>query len=488
MILKKWALALVLVAALSMGVYAAGETEASAAELPTLKFLTQNFTFDLASEATATLLEELTGYQVEYFTLPADNPQQKLLLELSSGVDYDYLRLGFGDYVVLGGKNVPLPLDDLISQHGPNITPLLKTGPNNWRAVTIDGKIMGVPGIVPRSDHGVGIAVNSAYLDKLGMELPETLEEFETLARAMKDELGVVPLTGNGWMLPIVASAFGVNSLRFSATDGDIESVVRQEGLLDYIKYMAYLYEEGLIDPEWPVNKGANVKEKFVNGQAGMRYTGWWELPGVQDALASNFPGAEIKFIRPLIGADGSQMINVPSGLQNVGVIPRTAANPEDTMKWLNAIYEPSAFIQIVLGTEGVHYEIRDDGEYWPIQPIFAEEKNNAYAFYTSPPGLNFGKLWQARVKKNDILYAAFLELDKVPDSAKVVDPTAFAGNLEAVATYTQATTEHFNNWAIKVIAGAESIDTYDNIISEWEKLGGAEMETEVKAWWADFN
>ena len=35
--------------------------------------------------------EEITGYKTKWYALPADNADQKLLLEVSSGADYDVL-------------------------------------------------------------------------------------------------------------------------------------------------------------------------------------------------------------------------------------------------------------------------------------------------------------------------------------------------------------------------------------------------------------
>ena len=38
---------------------------------------------------------------------------------------------------------------------------------------------------------------------------------------------------------------------------------------------MHSLYEEGLIDVEWPVNKGENIDQKFTTGKAAARHLGW---------------------------------------------------------------------------------------------------------------------------------------------------------------------------------------------------------------------
>lgn len=488
MTVRRILLMLTMLLALSATGWSAGRREAAVAELPTLKWLTQYVTFDPTAEYAAEVARKLTGYTMEYHNLPAENPDQRLLLELASGVDYDIMRLTFAQYTLLSGRNILHPLDGLIETHGPNVARLLQTGDEFWQAVTFDGRITGIPGIDGNIDHQHGIGINSAYLDELGMDVPETLEEFEIFARAVRDELGVVPLTGGpGWMVSIIASAFGVSSHPFTEIGGEVVAQVRQERLTEYLSYMAKLYREGLIDPEWPVNRGATVNEKFATGRAAMKLTAWWELPGIQDALQSNHPDAEIRFIRPLVGPDGTQLIGVSSGLQGAGVIPRTAANPEHAMRWFNAIYDPDSFMRIYLGEEGIHYEVREDGNTWPIQPAFDRDLNNSFLFYIPPPGLDVPRLWQTRVRKNEILYAAFVELGRVPEEIKVRNPTAFAPQLASVSRYSRATAEAFSDWAVKVIAGAESIRTYDSIIAEWERLGGAEMEAEVRAWWADY-
>ena len=62
----------------------------------TLKRLGYNIGFDVNTSYMVPVMEESTGYKVEYFALPAENADEKLLMEVASGTDYDIVNLTSG--------------------------------------------------------------------------------------------------------------------------------------------------------------------------------------------------------------------------------------------------------------------------------------------------------------------------------------------------------------------------------------------------------
>ena len=59
----------------------------------TLNVLRQNSSFDLNEAPEGAAIEEVTGYHVEYSALPAESATESLMLQVSSGDDYDMVSL-----------------------------------------------------------------------------------------------------------------------------------------------------------------------------------------------------------------------------------------------------------------------------------------------------------------------------------------------------------------------------------------------------------
>ena len=60
---------------------------------PVLKFLVGGRTYDPNEDIPCKKMMELTGYQVKYEMLPTSNGDEKLMLEMSSGNEYDLVEL-----------------------------------------------------------------------------------------------------------------------------------------------------------------------------------------------------------------------------------------------------------------------------------------------------------------------------------------------------------------------------------------------------------
>ena len=71
-------------------------------EKPELKVLSMYQAYNYEEQPAWKIDEEITGYKTKWYALPADNADQKLLLEVSSGADYDVLlRISPNQYAQL---------------------------------------------------------------------------------------------------------------------------------------------------------------------------------------------------------------------------------------------------------------------------------------------------------------------------------------------------------------------------------------------------
>ena len=285
---------------------------------PVLNYIGGNIAWDPNSELTNSLLQDLTGYQMEYFVLPADEPEKKLNMDLASGTEYDIVRMEPSWFDKLAAQNALLPLNDLIEQYGPNIKKYCL--PELFETTTRDGKIYGIPSPTPGCGVYWGIAIRQDILDEMGLEIPTDVEQLYTCLKEIKDKKEMIPLTTSEPVLSHIASAFGLSTY-FREIDGKLVAQPEQEGMPEYLKFMNKLYMEGLLDPDFPTNKAENVREKFTSGQAAallMTYGSQTPPAIIMPALRENLPSAKLTFILPLKDENGNRQIPLDKGLENI--------------------------------------------------------------------------------------------------------------------------------------------------------------------------
>jgi putative aldouronate transport system substrate-binding protein len=220
-------------------------------------------------------LENLTNIKLDFVVAPTDAPQ-RLALMMSAGTDIpDMIATGLtmASTMSYGSQGLIIPLDDLIDRHSVSLVKILEARPhllNIMRAP--DGKTYHLPGLnecwhceyVPKPFVAV------EWMEKLGLEMPETTEEFYRFLKAFKEgdpnETGVddvVPLTGSDrWWAASVDQFLMQPFLYYPSRTGlwveneKIYAPFVSEGWREGVRYMRRLYAEGLIDSEVFVQDG----------------------------------------------------------------------------------------------------------------------------------------------------------------------------------------------------------------------------------------
>ena len=122
--------------------------------------------------------------------VPSDSYGDKLNLSIASGDIPDVMIVD------------PTQLQQLTEAGAiEDLTPYIEKYANadlleNWsqtegvalQAATIDGKIMGIPNVQPQADAPIMAWVRQDWLDKLGLEGPETVDDVEAIAKAFIEQ------------------------------------------------------------------------------------------------------------------------------------------------------------------------------------------------------------------------------------------------------------------------------------------------------------
>lgn len=476
----------------------AGESAKTETGKPVLKVLMPHVKQDPNTYATAAMLEEETGYHVEYTMLPQDNPAEKLNLIMASKESYDIistkneLRVNWADYAQKGAL---MELSELLDAHGQNLKAAMSE--SSFDLMRIDGKLYGIP--TPSQKPGPVFSFNNMLtaradlLAKYNITMPKTLDEFTNVLRSLKQNVKLengqdfAPLSIDTTIeIPGIVGAFGIPNT-WNEVNGKLVHRVEDPRYLEYIKYLTALYQEGLLDREFPTNKTATLNEKFSSGRAGMVTSFYWDIGTLTDALEKNEPSAKIAFVEAVSGPDGQKGIGVDTAaLDRLAYIPKSAKHPEDAMKYMDMKMSDDFFIRLAIGDEGKHYTV-ENGEYMPILPTFFDECGMANEYLTGMNEKTYPKYWQARVRKDTRVYDAFkfMYIDEERYSVAVQNPIMYAPVFES-DTSKKIIDQLANDFFIKVIAGEENLESgYNAFLAQWKAEGGEKMSEEVNAWYS---
>ncbi|MFD0960436.1 extracellular solute-binding protein [Paenibacillus chungangensis] len=453
---------------------------------PTLRQLQPFNHFDPNNDYVAKFLEEKTGYKVKYDMLPEEMFNEKLNLLMANKEPYDFMKLGKDQFYNLVEAGALEPLDELLEQYGDN----LKAGINEetWKAATVDGKIYGVPEGGTGLSASTNLVIRKDWLDELGLEIPTNRDELYNVLKTIKEKKNVIPLSGYKSIFPEIATTFDIptlssNAFAWGELNGELIQQAQHPKMKDYLAFMNKLYDEGLIDSEWPINTGSKVIEKFTSGKAAIMSVAWWSSPSIVSALAKNFPDAKLETLPYLTGDSGKPSVGAGAGISYYIAIPKWAKNKEHAMNLINMKLEENLFKELVIGEEGVHHKV-EDGKYYPILPKFNDDLNNASHFLTGTDQRVYEDYWQARVRKDPVLQGYYEQFQQQAEGNFVVDPMSKAKPIESVSKYTQSLMQFSEDTYMKYIGGSDSLDTFDSYLAQWEANGGKEMVEDAREWY----
>lgn len=341
-----------------------------------------NYILDLQTNAYTQWLEEKTNVHIEYETVPEAALTEKVNLSLASSEIPDaYLscNIDSASQVKYGKEGVFVDMAPMIEQYGYEIPKAYEANNLLPGAVTTpDGEIFALAG-VNECYHCLycGRAwINQTWLDNLGLDYPETTEDFVNVLRAFKeqdangngDPNDEIPFTGIGLGMDFL-SPFGMTDVygqRYLVNDdGTVRYAYTTEEYKEGIKWAHKLYQDGLIDNELFTQndqiRDAKCDDPNVS-RVGFCYA--WSY----DAIFRNWKD-EYKVIAPIAGPDGQRyqqgdLNGLYSLKSNQLSITTVCKHPEVVLRWADQFYTGEASIQNFWGGLGEVTTANADGTY----------------------------------------------------------------------------------------------------------------------------
>ncbi|UKA63436.1 ABC transporter substrate-binding protein [Arthrobacter sp. FW306-04-A] len=322
-----------------------------------------------------------TNIDVKWENLPDNVYKEKKNLILASGDLPDaFFNTGFSDTDIstYGTNGTLVPLEDLIDKYAPNLAKILKDRPDIKAAVTSsDGHIYSLPNVEELGLRAYPnfMSINKAWLDKLGLPVPQTIQEYHDalVAFKTKDPNGngkndEIPLSFiNNWWCADISDLFAAlgglpdNIDHRIVQNGKVIFTAAQDQYKTAVSELHKWYQEGLIDPE---SFSQDDKAYLAKGKSAAETLGsyvWWET---EEAVGAG--RAKDYVVMPVLkGKDGKQIASVANGpdiSRGAFAITRADKYPAATMRWVDGLYDPTMSAQTSWGPIGAALQKDDKG------------------------------------------------------------------------------------------------------------------------------
>lgn len=402
------------------------------------------------------------------------------------------------------------------------------------KAVTLKGKMMAIPSLNVPDDSYHLAWIRKDWLDKLGLQVPKTMDDLEMVAKAFVErdpdgngKADTIGITGpqNGGELHASFLAPNNNSFGFDPIFSAYRSypgfwVKGPDGKAAYgsilpetrtaLAKLRDLYAKGLIDRQIGVRKDAT--EPIVGGKSGiyfgMWWSGYWPLP---DAI-KNDPNANWQAYAVPLDAEGvfNPHMGTPANL--FCIVKKGFEHPEAAMKIINLNNRDEAKYDLAKGGVGnevlrlpmssyielgvtiqalkdvlngskkpedyaaaeyvLYSKLQNDAG--TIKKVKLEPYDKLDIQYWNPQGdSNFNRMYSLMV-----------------GCAPIYDPNVKMNRVESLV-YSQTKTME-SKWVnlkkledeafLKIIMGAAPVESFDKFVSDWKAQGGDQITAEVEA------
>lgn len=454
-------------------------------------------------------MEELTNIAIQ-FEHPADaNTDFNLLIADAADTYPDIIEHTWSNYQ--GGPQaaindgVIIALNELLDTVAPDAKAAFEaTEIIDRHTKTDEGNVYAFQPVlnpdwdVPNANHKdlvqYGPIARKDWLDELGLNLPETIEDWTVALSAFRDEFGAsAPFSTPGFNKPAFQAFAGVygTTTDFYQREGEVIYGPMDDSYKDFLKQMRDWYADGLLDPDFSSNDGNAVTNNVLNEETGLflQYTS--HIATNMNAMANENPDFELigtSYPDQLDGSEPQFMLANPGGVRPSGQAAITTNNdyPEYTAMYFNYFYTDEGALLKNFGVEGENWTYGDDGSI-----VLADRIENNPDGYSRQQAL--GVFTRGDVPTPGYLLKVIEPLTDDPAVANVhatrdtwsledtnpddvllpVGLTQTESEAAEISQYSTNINDYFETSMLQFIMGTLDIDAeWDNYISQLQNLG----------------
>ena len=353
------------------------ETPSPSASLTALQYEIDNIAMDFSSMWYYKQIEQQTGVHVNFTEIKDSEWSSSISLAFAKGKMPDMILRGSLDVEEYGVvQHLLVPLDEYMAKGNlPNYTARMDQAGLREQMTASDGHIYQLGFLISQDVNTNGhFFINKTWLDRLGLKVPETVEELTEVLRLFRKE----DFNGNGIQdeIPLeftfddnttgiynLFSFFGLpmneNYVYIDQT-GKVHFAPEEDSFFETLSWLHQMYLEGLLDIDF-ISQGSTIwAEKVNEGNTGM--FSYWRLQNtaLKPEIATNY-----EVMLP-VHAEGKQAC-LP---RNMDIIEFGAAlttdnrDIENSLRWLDAQFETENMLISQNGAVGDTLIRREDGLY----------------------------------------------------------------------------------------------------------------------------
>lgn len=435
-------------------------------------------------------LMKKTGADIKFIHPAAGMENEQFNVMIASGDYPDIMEANFTSYQ--GGPEqaikdgVIISLNDLIDKASPNFKKYMKEHPDfDKMAKSDNGTYYTYPAIYGDDYLQVyqGPIVRKDILDKLGLQRPETIDDWTNMLKAMKESGIESPLTFDMTEAYTFIQAYNVTSDLY-VDNGKIKYGNIEPGYKQAIQLLADWYKNGYLDKSIASVDSTSKKTAMLNGtsaatvgRTGGNIGGWISAMKNKDSnydlVAAKYPVVE-RGTTPFYG----HRIN-PVSTSNGASISTACKNRELAAKVLDYAYGEEGILLFNFGIEGESYTMVDG------YPTYTEKVTN------DPSGKSMGDMISYYARPNGIgpsirdkrYMEQFAALPQQKESIKIWSQTDAKKHLlppillsEEENAEVSAIKSDLDSYVkaeeLKFITGINSMDQFDKYVSTLKQMG----------------
>ena len=339
---------------------------------------------DYDSNRITKMIEEQCNVDLKFEFLPATTPGDKLSIMISAGDKLpDIINFMLSDEEVYkyAQAGAIIPLNEYYQNCSANVVKIAEEYPDFSIMESItspDGNIYAVPKLTKAYHDEVKYKywINKKWLDKLGLPMPTTTEEFYNTLKAFKNDdpngngkKDEYPLVGGtGWSQDVTknlmnAFVFEGEGDLFMVKDGKVTTSYLQPEWREGLRYMNKLVSEGLMDPISFTQDDAQLRAMVDNKEECI--VGAFAFSSITLMNVNENPWlADYVTLPPLKGPEGVQLASYTQTIpRQQWFVTADCKNPELAFRVGDYLFNEDLLLDARFGEENVDWRLPKSDE-----------------------------------------------------------------------------------------------------------------------------
>ena len=452
---------------------------------------------------------ETIGVTPEWTSLSAWSGDTQFNLVVASG-DYPDVFTAIdkyytGSFAKALEDEVIVTIDpEVMGENMPEYWNLLEDDPALKRAVTVeDGAFAAWYSVFDKPIVNEGYFIRKDLLDKLGQDVPESIDQLNDFVYAAKTEFGLQSVMMMASDLAVMSEAYGLggsaattvatgSGFAYHREGEEIVADITSERYQAYVEQLHQWYADGIVSQNFTELDSGNFSGDMEAELAADRTVICKTLVNSWDNLITLNPDPDFELSPMVVTMDGGNVHSGRGERQFDSSSLSSTCDPElypYILGWMNYWYTEEGAMLGSYGIQGVDYDYDENGDIYYLESITQNEFGYPPMLYSRArcfSGAAFGLMYQDRTvpfyteEQTDCID---LWTSRTDDEAAVPQSLSLTTEeSEVVAQYATDLATYISEEIPKFVAGDRDLATWDDFMATVESMHVEELTAVYQA------